>query len=170
MFLLICLFCCSSVVSVYCYSLWRLDLRIALFYSQCIFLYCIFTYRYTRSHCTILYYFYSIPLFTACHLTPPLSTHTNVQRSRPSRAGTVRRWRTTLIFVLFFLIIYNISRLVYYPIIFAFIYASVVHILLFKQVSNAGGSDHTCAERVISILHFRSDQHTIQLEAQLCGY
>ena len=36
---------------------------------------------------------------------------------------------------------YNISRLLYYPTIVTFIYASVAYNILFKQVSNAEGSE-----------------------------
>lgn len=55
-----------------------------------------------------------------------------------------------------FVYLYNISRLLYYPTIVTFIYASVAYIILFKQVSNAEGSELTCSERVIQSLHFRS--------------
>ena len=58
-----------------------------------------------------------------------------------------------------FVYLYNISRLLYYPPILAFIYASVAYIIL--QVSNAEGSALTPVERVIPTLHFRSELGTI---------
>ena len=57
--------------------------------------------------------------------------------------------------------LYNISRLLYYPTIVTFIYASVAYNILFKQVSNAEGSELTPLERVIPTLHFRSELGTI---------